>query len=594
MRQAAAGLAPQLRPRRLVVRLRVGRVAVLVGLERARDLLGQAVGDAVVGLRRLRRDVGRRDHDLGAVGAQQVDLLARHLVGHHRDDAVALQPCGDREPGAGVARRRLDDRAAGTQAAVALGRLDQAQRHAILDRAARVEQLHLRDELRLDGRVDATQPHERRVADRVEDRISDVGLQRGVRTHGVESKARPGGENCERPAYGRHALADPPPPSRPRAPARRRRLPAPAAAVVRRGLRGQRLLRQRERRLGGVGAVAVRDGLHVVPGGCARRAPPAVGRGPDGAQRRRPGPRAAGRGGGAAVRRPARHVDHRRRLRRPHDEQPGLGRGHPRRDERALAVVRAELPELVRALDARGAARPRHAAAPGARALQRDALQAGRAPWIRRAAQRAGVPGRPVRAAARRRARRARDGRRRVAARPRRRGVRRSRQQRHPARADRARRAHRARRRAQMRLRPRRALLRRSGRRRLRHAHVVRRRARAAALRPGRGRQLDLRRPRRSDRQHRAGRAGAAAGGRRRLEPEPRADAGAAAAGRAVGAADACTPEGMSRRRPVRGVGARAGHAVASRSPRSTGRASTRSASRSRTPRATSARSPHP
>ena len=55
VRQAAPGLAPQLRPGRLVVRLRVGRVAVLVGLERARDLLGQAVGDAVVGLRRLRR-----------------------------------------------------------------------------------------------------------------------------------------------------------------------------------------------------------------------------------------------------------------------------------------------------------------------------------------------------------------------------------------------------------------------------------------------------------------------------------------------------------------------------------------------------------
>ena len=98
----------------------------------------------------------------------------------------------------------------------------------------------------------------------------------------------------------------------------------------------------------------------------------------------------------------------------------------------------------------------------------------------------------------------------------------------------------------------------------------------------------------RADRQHRAGRAGAEAGGRRRLEPEPRADARSAAAGRAVGAADTCTPEGLSRRRPVRGVGARAGRRPRPASPRSTGRASTRSGSRSRTQRATSARSPRP
>ena len=96
-----------------VVRGGVGLVEVLVGLERAGDLLGQPVGDAVVGLRRVGRDLGRRDDDLGAVGAQQVDLLLRHLVRHDRDDAVALQPRGDGEAGAGVARGRLDDRAAG-------------------------------------------------------------------------------------------------------------------------------------------------------------------------------------------------------------------------------------------------------------------------------------------------------------------------------------------------------------------------------------------------------------------------------------------------------------------------------------------------
>ena len=153
--EPAAGLAPQLGPGRLVVRQRVGGVRVLVGLEGARDLLREAVRDAVVGLRRVGRDVGRRHHDLGAVGAQQVDLLLRHLVRHHRDHAVALQARGDREAGAGVARGRLDDRAAGLQPPVLLGRLDQADRDAVLDRAARVEELELGDDLRRQPGADA-------------------------------------------------------------------------------------------------------------------------------------------------------------------------------------------------------------------------------------------------------------------------------------------------------------------------------------------------------------------------------------------------------------------------------------------------------
>jgi hypothetical protein len=54
---------------------------------------------------------------------QEVDLLARLLVGHHRDDAVALQAGRDRQARADVARRRLDDRSARPQAAVAFGGL---------------------------------------------------------------------------------------------------------------------------------------------------------------------------------------------------------------------------------------------------------------------------------------------------------------------------------------------------------------------------------------------------------------------------------------------------------------------------------------
>ena len=182
----AARLAPQLGPGGQVVRLRVGGVRVLVRLERSGDLLGQPVRDAVVGLRRVRAHVRGSDHDLGAVGAQQVDLLLRHLVRHHGDHAVALQAGGDREPRAGVAGRRLDDRAAGTQPAVPLGGLHQPHRDAVLDRAPGVEQLELGDELRSHAGADPAQPHQRRLADRVKDRVLDVrGAACRGRAHGV-------------------------------------------------------------------------------------------------------------------------------------------------------------------------------------------------------------------------------------------------------------------------------------------------------------------------------------------------------------------------------------------------------------------------
>src|SRR5205823_8980357 len=50
VRDRALGLLPQLRAGAAVVRLRVRLVRVLVRLERTRDLGGQAVGHAVVGL----------------------------------------------------------------------------------------------------------------------------------------------------------------------------------------------------------------------------------------------------------------------------------------------------------------------------------------------------------------------------------------------------------------------------------------------------------------------------------------------------------------------------------------------------------------
>ena len=168
--ELAARLLPDLRPRRLVVRLRVGHVRVLVGLEAARDLLGQPVGDRVVALRRVVLDRGRRDHDLGAVGAQHRDLLLAHLVRHHEDAAVAARGRRDREPDAGVARGRLDDRPAGLQLPLALGGLDHRHPDPVLVRAARIQVLELREQRRRDVAADPVEPDDRRLADEVEQR----------------------------------------------------------------------------------------------------------------------------------------------------------------------------------------------------------------------------------------------------------------------------------------------------------------------------------------------------------------------------------------------------------------------------------------
>ena len=154
---------------RQVVRLGVRHVRVLVGLEAAGDLLGEPRRHRVVRLGRVVVDGRRRDHDLGAVAAQHRDLLLAHLVGHHEDAAVALLRRGDREPDARVAGGRLDDRAAGPELAVALGRLDHREPDAVLVRAARVHELELREDRSRHVLRDAVEPHDRRGADEVED-----------------------------------------------------------------------------------------------------------------------------------------------------------------------------------------------------------------------------------------------------------------------------------------------------------------------------------------------------------------------------------------------------------------------------------------
>ena len=89
-----------------------------------------------------------REHQLGAVGAQQRPPLDAHRLGHREDAAVALRRADEREGDAGVAGGGLhDDALARHQAALGLGGLDHRQADAVLDGPGRVERLELAEDL---------------------------------------------------------------------------------------------------------------------------------------------------------------------------------------------------------------------------------------------------------------------------------------------------------------------------------------------------------------------------------------------------------------------------------------------------------------
>ena len=155
-------VAPDLRPRRLVVGARVRRVVELPEDDRA----GRRCGDFV---RRLLREEhsarARRAHDFRAERPEERNLLAGELVGDHKDDAVAAPQRGERDADAGVAGRALDDGSAFLQGASPLGVVDHGASDAVLHAAARIRKLQLRVELRPLGDVEASDPHQRSVAD---------------------------------------------------------------------------------------------------------------------------------------------------------------------------------------------------------------------------------------------------------------------------------------------------------------------------------------------------------------------------------------------------------------------------------------------
>ena len=142
-RDLAGGLLPDLGSGLLVVRLRILQIGELPCPPRAPDLARQPVGDPVVALGRVGRNVGRCDDDLGSIRPQQADLVVAHFVGQYEDAAIAAHRADESEAKSGVAGGRLNHRAARPQSAALLGRTNHAQSNAVLCASSRVERFHL-------------------------------------------------------------------------------------------------------------------------------------------------------------------------------------------------------------------------------------------------------------------------------------------------------------------------------------------------------------------------------------------------------------------------------------------------------------------
>ena len=142
----------------------IGGIFELLRHPAVRRLVDQLLG---AGDRALHALFLGRQVEARAIGQHQPPPLEAHALRHDQDQFVALDRGDHGEADAGIARGRLDDRAAGLQLAALLGVLDHRQRDAVLDRGAGIGALGLDPHLGVaEQAVDADV---RRVADRFED-----------------------------------------------------------------------------------------------------------------------------------------------------------------------------------------------------------------------------------------------------------------------------------------------------------------------------------------------------------------------------------------------------------------------------------------
>jgi hypothetical protein len=174
---APAGLLPDLGRGGLDMGLPVRDIVELVGPDRARGFrLGQRRREPGGILHVIVRiAVGHRGHldKLGAEQPQRVLLLPALGLGDDDDAAKAHRRADERKPDPGVARRALDDRAAGAQGTARHRVADDVECGAILDRLAGVHELGLAVDLAARRLGGAPQADQRRPADRPRQVVGD-------------------------------------------------------------------------------------------------------------------------------------------------------------------------------------------------------------------------------------------------------------------------------------------------------------------------------------------------------------------------------------------------------------------------------------
>jgi hypothetical protein len=154
---------------------------------RAVDLAQELLGATDRALHALR---ARRQLELRAEEGEHLAPLHRHRLRHDQDQAVAAGGGDEGQRDAGIARGRLDQRAAGLESAGGFQRVDHVDADTVLHARDRVEEFELEQDFGIDAPLlgEPVEAHERRVADGLGDRAVDAavsGLAHGVRGRGV-------------------------------------------------------------------------------------------------------------------------------------------------------------------------------------------------------------------------------------------------------------------------------------------------------------------------------------------------------------------------------------------------------------------------
>ncbi len=172
MRDLAFSVFPNFRARGAVVRVGIRRILILVGIKRIGNFVRELRRHRIVAARIFGLH-GRGAHDhFGAERLQQIDFLARLLVGDREDHLVAAHARHQRQAHAGVARSAFDDRAAGLQFAGALGFVDHRKADAVFHRPAGIHVVGLDPHFGGEFFREFIQANDRRVADGFENVVA--------------------------------------------------------------------------------------------------------------------------------------------------------------------------------------------------------------------------------------------------------------------------------------------------------------------------------------------------------------------------------------------------------------------------------------